>query len=693
MMSKSNRLIDVFQCSGKLVSQFVFKKNIRIVVVTLCVLLASLMAHAENSAVIIQDFESGKLFKTQTTGVSRVKHKNSDAVEGKYGALWDTSSQASISLFLSSHDWSASQSIQFSIHSEVSNSQRVRMSFFSQNLDTEGDDYYEYTFYVDWVGWKTFNLPFSSLPTAREPLGFQHIDKITLRAYEPAKGEKQKLIIDDLILTKDLVMPSVFGDNMIIQRNKPVNIYGESFPGQSVQMTFASTQTPVSLTGLMTVADSQGKWQFILPSTKEGGPYELKVKTVPLSSTDRGSERTISNIYFGDVFYISGQANVEMALTETQDGDAEVRRANYPQVRILTVERSHSDVPVESVSGIWNIITPATMKKMPALAYYFARDLHKQTKVPVGIIVAAYNSTPIYSWISQQGLSSDVGASLYKKAVKDFADIRAIRNAPADSALHNTVRAGELLNKAYRQPTAAYNGMVNPFVDFPISGVILYQGESDVRNSTYRFRELLPDLITDWRKHWNDPELPFFIVQLQNYKSRSSTPENSAWAEIREAQALAAEKLPRVLLVPIIDLGDANDVTPKEKAMVGRRVMVSAFKELYNYDGPDTGPTFTDVKIQGSKMVLSFDNIAGGLILNKVDTPAFAVADSSGHFYWADNVVFSGNTVVVSSSKVSSPKYVRYAWSDNPSTQLMNSIGLPAHPFRTDSFPSVYTKK
>ena len=104
MMSKSNRLIDVFQCSGKLVSQFVFKKNIRIVVVTLCVLLASLMAHAENSAVIIQDFESGKLFKTQTTGVSRVKHKNSDAVEGKYGALWDTSSQASISLFLSSHD-------------------------------------------------------------------------------------------------------------------------------------------------------------------------------------------------------------------------------------------------------------------------------------------------------------------------------------------------------------------------------------------------------------------------------------------------------------------------------------------------------------------------------------------------------------------------------------------------------------
>lgn len=646
------------------------------------------------SAVVIQEFESSKAFKTQLKGVKRVRHKNPNAAEGRYAALWDTASRGAITLFTPEHDWTSAESLQFSVHSEVANSERIRVVIFSQNLETEGDDYYEYNFVTNWVGWKTFNLPFSSLPASRQPLGFHHIDEISMRSYKPPKGKKQSLMIDDVILTKDLVMPNVFSDGMIMQRNHPVHIEGKSFPGQKIDIKLSSVGSQGNGLNLTSTADAQGYWNFFLPSYSGGGPYELTVKTYPLSSDERGSERTINNIYFGDVFFMSGSSNLESLLTNTSDADAEIRRANYPMIRILSVARESSDEESYSSTGVWSAVAPDAMKKVSALAYFFARDLHKQIKVPVGIIVAAHGSTSIQPWISKTGYSSKTTAPIYQKAVKDFAKIRTLREASPNEASQQTEKDYELLRRAYRLPTATFNGMVHPFVRFPIRGVVLYQGEYDARYSTTLYRELLPELIIDWRENWNIPDLPFFMVQPSSHNPQKGKPSKSAWAEIRDAQELAATSIPHVSVIPTIDLSDTSGNRMPDDSIVGRRLMVSVYKNIYGYDGLDSGPTFKKASIKNGKVVLSFDNIAGGLILKKADVPGFAIAGSNGRFYWADQLgVAEDNTVVISSSRVASPKYVRYAWSDNPSSQLMNSIGLPAHPFRTDKFPYAYSKK
>ena len=666
----------------------------KIVCSVLAMVFAIFYATTSYSAVVIQEFESSKAFKTQLTGLSRVKHKNPDAAEGKYAALWNTASQASITLFTPEHDWTSSESLQFSVHSEAANFGRVRVVIYSQNLESEGEDYYEYNFVTNWVGWKTFNLPFSSLPASRQPLGFHQIDKVTMRAYKPSKGKKQKLMIDDVILTKDLVMPNVFSDDMIIQRNQPVFVEGKSFPGQKVNVKLSSIESPEKDLTLSSTANTQGYWSFSFPAHSGGGPYELTVKTSPLSSRERGSERTINNIYFGDVFFMSGSSNLESRLGDTSDGNAEIRRANYPMIRILSVARGSSDEESYSSTGLWSPVTPEVMKKSSALAYYFARDLHKQIKVPIGIIIAAHGSTSIQPWISKSGYSSSTTAPIYQQAVKDFAKVQALRSASPSEASQQTEKDYQLLRRAYRLPTATFNGMVNPFVNFPISGVVLYQGEYDVRYSTTQYRELLPTLIGDWRKHWNMPDLPFFMVQLSNHNPQKGGPTKSAWAEIRDSQELAATEMPHVSVIPTIDLGNDMGNAAPDNAIVGRRLMVSVYKNVYGYDGLDSGPMFKKANIKNGKVVLSFDNIAGGLILNKAKVPGFAIAGANGRFYWADQMgVAEDNTVVVSSSRVKSPKFVRYAWSDNPSSQLMNSIGLPAHPFRTDSQPYAYSKK
>lgn len=666
----------------------------KIICSVLAMMFSIFYAATSYSAVVIQEFESSKAFKTQLKGVKRVKHKNPDAAEGKYAALWDTASQGSITLFTPEDDWTSAESLQFSVHSEVANLGRIRVVIYSQNLETDGDDYYEYNFVTNWTGWKTFNIPFSSMPVSRQPLGFSQIDKITMRSYKPLKGKKQNLMIDDVILTKDLVMPNVFSDDMIIQRNQPIYVEGKSLPGQKVDIKLSAVESSGDDLTLDSIANAQGYWSFSFPAHSGGGPYELTVRTYPLSSDERGSERTINNIYFGDVFFMSGSSNLESTLNDTSDGSAEIRRANYPMVRMLSVARGSSDEESYSSTGVWNAVSPDAMKRVSALAYYFARDLHKQIKVPVGIIISAHGSTSIQPWISKAGYSSKTTAPIYQQAVKDFAYIRSLRAASSSEASQQTEKDYALLRRAYRLPTATFNGMVNPFVHFPIRGVVLYQGEYDVRYSTTMYGELLPALIDDWRDNWNIPDLPFFIVQLASHRPQKEKPSKSAWAEIRDVQEQAAMNIPHVSVIPTIDLSDASGNGVPDSVVVGRRLMVNVYKDVYGYDGLDSGPTFKKADIKNDKIVLSFDHIAGGLILNKADVPTFAIAGSNGRFYWADQMgVAEDNTVVISSSRVKTPKYVRYAWSDNPSSQLMNSIGLPAHPFRTDDLPYDYSRK
>lgn len=237
------------------------------------------------------------------------------------------------------------------------------------------------------------------------------------------------------------------------------------------------------------------------------------------------------------------------------------------------------------------------------------------------------------------------------------------------------------------QPSSLYNSMIAPMLELPIKGVIWYQGESNAERA-YQYRTLFPALISNWRADFKQPNLPFLFVQLANFKNPSTQPTNDSWAELREAQAYAL-KLPYTAMSTAIDVGDANDIHPKDKKTVGNRLAAQALKMVYGKKIVADGPTFTTMKIEGKKIRLSFKNLGSGLMTKSGTPEEFAIAGADKKFYWAKAKI-ENNTIVVSSDKVAKPVAVRYAWANNPSkVNTYNKDGFPMNPFRTDTWKGV----
>jgi sialate O-acetylesterase len=242
-------------------------------------------------------------------------------------------------------------------------------------------------------------------------------------------------------------------------------------------------------------------------------------------------------------------------------------------------------------------------------------------------------------------------------------------------------------------PTLLYNGMINPLLPFAIKGVIWYQGESNARRA-YQYRDLFPAMITDWRKNWGQGDFPFLFVQLANFKKASEMPGDSDWAELREAQAMAL-KLPNTGMAVIIDIGEADNIHPKNKQDVGYRLAQNAKKIAYDQDIVYTGPLYKSMKIEGNKIRISFNNFGSGLkIKDRYGyLKGFTIAGDDKKFVWAKAYI-EGTDVIVSSDVVIKPVAVRYGWADNPDdVNLYNIEGFPASPFRTDAWPGVTVGK
>ncbi|MCK9206063.1 MAG: sialate O-acetylesterase [Salinivirgaceae bacterium] len=239
-------------------------------------------------------------------------------------------------------------------------------------------------------------------------------------------------------------------------------------------------------------------------------------------------------------------------------------------------------------------------------------------------------------------------------------------------------------------PALLFNAMINPIIPYGIKGFLWYQGEANDW-AAYNYRKLFPMMITDWRQRWNQGDLPFLYAQLANYKKRKDNPSDSEWAELREAQTLTLS-LPNTGMACIIDIGEADDIHPKNKQEVGRRLALIADKLVYKKDCTASGPTYKSFKTEGNHIRISFENTGKGLsTINEGEITGFAIAGNDRQFYWA-NAVIEGNEVVVYSDKVASPEAVRYAWADNPVCNLVNSEGLPAVPFRTDDWKGITQK-
>ena len=489
-------------------------------------------------------------------------------------------------------------------------------------------------------------------------------------------------------LFAEVKLASLFTDNMVLQRNKTINIWGTADKGEKIIVRFNSRIEN-------TVADGNGKWKVKMPSMEAGGPYDLVVEST--------NQIVLKNILVGEVWICSGQSNMEFSLKKSENGKEEIIKANYPQMRFFIVKLKVAETPQENCDGKWEICSPKTVPNFSAVAYYFGKNLFDSLNIPIGLIQTTWGGTSAEAWTSRETLESDeefktILTSWDKKMLRYSTDLEfyemnkvnllskwkidsvaAIKNGFAPPRKPNYPEGPGTRNT----PSGLYNGMVYPLAPFTFQGVIWYQGEANVSRA-FQYRKLFPAMINDWRRLWNQDDFPFYFVQLPNF-TRSPEPSKSGWPEIREAQLMTLS-VPNTGMVVTIDIGDAVDLHPKNKKDVGYRLSLIALDNVYDNDEIFfSGPIYDSFKISGSKIIVKFKHTANGLISkNSRELKGFVIAGSDDVYLPAKAIIIN-DEIIVWNERIDNPLNVRYAWADNPDANLYNSALLPASPFRTDS--------
>ncbi|MBN2584699.1 MAG: sialate O-acetylesterase [Planctomycetes bacterium] len=483
----------------------------------------------------------------------------------------------------------------------------------------------------------------------------------------------------------DVRLPTVFADDMVLQRDMPIHVWGWADPGEAVTVGLAGKTAEAK-------ADQHGAWDVTLPAAKAGGPVEITIK-------GRNSLK-LKNILVGDVWFCSGQSNMYWPVKNSANAQEEIAKADWPQIRLFEVAKDAAVKPRQDVYGLWRVCSPSTVGSFSAAAYYFARHLHKELKVPIGLIHSSWAASSAHPWTSAEGLAADPKVKTFAENVmkstatslEKFAQEFDSKWAEWDKAAAEARSQGKqpparpevsFKNEVRAVPSALYNGMVAPLTQMPIKGVIWYQGENDAHRGMF-YQAIFESLIRDWRKQWKQEKMPFLFVQLANYQARQAEPSESKWAELRAAQA-AATRLPATGMACIIDIGEAENIHPSNKQDVGLRLALAALRVAYDKDVVYSGPVLHQWQAKGNSAAMRFDHIGGGLMVRGEKLKGFAVAGPDKKFFWAEATV-KRDQVIVTSDKVSDIKAVRYAWADNPECNLYNKEGLPAVPFKTDDW-------
>lgn len=486
----------------------------------------------------------------------------------------------------------------------------------------------------------------------------------------------------------DVKLPAIFSDHMVLQQGVELPVWGSAAAGEKVSVTFADKTVSAQ-------ADADGKWALKFPP--------LMPSTQPATFVVRGNNTiTVGDVLVGQVWFSSGQSNMAMEVKAADNADAQIAAANFPAVRWFMIEAVNSEKPLSDTNGKWITCSPATAGDFSATAYFFARDLHNLIKEPVGMVHAAWGGSLVEWWMSAGALAATPEAKpildSWTKVMADWPQ----RKIKYEKQLEDWQKAAEILKKSGSkepkkpdpgpwhpgslfQPSNLYNGMVAPVIPYAIRGVIWYQGESN-SDKPYQYRALMPAMIRDWRSAWAEGDFPFLIVQLPNFMAAKTEPGESNWALLREAQAMTAATVPATSIVTTIDIGQADNIHPKNKLEVGRRLALAALARVYKQDVEWSGPVFRSMEIDGNAIHVSFTH-AAGLKAKEGAIAGFAIAGEDRHFVWADARI-DKDTVILSSPGVAKPIAVRYAWADNPDCNLVNGAGLPATPFRTDDWRS-----
>ncbi|ERM81000.1 hypothetical protein P872_11985 [Rhodonellum psychrophilum GCM71 = DSM 17998] len=610
---------------------------------------------------------------------------------------------------------------------------------------------------------------------------------------------------DDEPLT-EVFLPKIFGDQMVLQREQPIRIWGEGIPGKKVLVKFKGQEKETKI-------DKVGKWLVELDPLPAGGPYELEV-----------NGKKFYDLQVGEVWLAGGQSNMEWVLSAGVEGlSQEIADSDYPLIRFFKIPHDYDAKHKFDVrGGEWKTADANNILKFSAIAWFFAKQNHLEKGIPIGIIESNWGGTPAEGWLAAEKLTElpayqekakDVisRADYWKQEVIDNklrelkrnelvaapenGEIQGVANLAYNDSAWSTVKLpqdnpfrdiawfrkkftvnqtenvklnlGDIQQMAYvylngmrlfykdwgdqvnemiipagmlkkgenlmairiintwdnspvlgkekqfylktegktislegdwkynnrveeaipiveshhYQPGFMYNAMLAPILNYPIKGVIWYQGESNADQHEH-YQELFSALITQWRQAWGIGDFPFLFVQLANWQERKEVQPESNWAFLREAQTNTLA-LPNTGMAVTIDVGNAEDIHPRNKKDVGHRLWLAAKKVAYGEELLFSGPKLKNADFGTDKVRLEFEYCGEGLKLRSGDAVlGFILAGEDGVFYPAKGKLIAPNQVEVSHASVKSPLEIRYAWADNPEVNLYNSGDLPAIPFR-----------
>ena len=510
------------------------------------------------------------------------------------------------------------------------------------------------------------------------------------------------LLVFTLSVQAKVTLHKVFSSNMVLQREVAIPIFGNGDPTDKVVVTFNG------ITEVAKIVD--GKWKVLFPKMKAGGPFTIRIE-----GTD---SIQLNNVMIGDVWVCGGQSNMEFEFKRSSQYANDILSVPNANLRLFIVDHTISSKPKTAVASKsqWQVADSNTTKFFSAVAYYFGTRINKEENVPIGLLQSCWGGSAAELWTEENALKRGGKLSfifeIYDWCKTNYPNkkIDDEKKIAAWNELHKNDNPkpylpwnlqepkrydGSGLENDLARPSCLYNGMISPISQFPVKGVIWYQGEANAMDfkMALLYKTLFPTMINSWRSAWKN-EFPFYFVQLAGHHNAVYVPSDHPWAYLRESQTQTLS-MKNTGMASATDVGKEFDIHPTDKKTVGERLALQALNKTYHKAVVCDGPMYKSMKIEGNKAIISFNNIGSGLEVKSVllDThqmsadnlKGFEICGEDGVFVWADAKI-EDNKVEVSTPKVTMPVAVRYAWAVFPLCNLYNKEGLPAVPFRTDNF-------
>jgi sialate O-acetylesterase len=511
-----------------------------------------------------------------------------------------------------------------------------------------------------------------------------------------------------LPLSAAVQVNALFSDHAVLQRGKPIPVWGLAAPGEKIKAEFGG-QTQSTTTA------PDGKWSVTFSPLEASS--ESRVLTI--QGDQSPAPLLVQDVLVGEVWFCGGQSNMEWALNKSTGGPEAIAASSNPLLRLCTVHHNsqmepqddwkpsqHVLMPGQKPSPNdsepkWVLSAPNSTPFFSAVGYWFGSKLQKELGVPVGLINGAYGGTPLQAWMPLESLKNgpwpqdnttniEQAKALYDQRLAKSMPLMEKYAAEKAEALKNKLPAPTMpagWPGDFRGPSVLWNGMIHPLLKLAIRGVAWYQGENNAYvgwGKTYA--QCLPVFLAEWRSAFGQPDLPFLIFQIApNRKPQVDPNEPSGVAEIQEGQFKTVRTTPNTALVITMDQGEP-DVHYKNKEPIGERAMKAALDLVYGKPTEYSGPLYQSMEVKDHQVILHFDHLGGGLQAQGDSLTGFVIAGADKKFVFAEARI-EGETIVVSSPQVPQPLAVRYGWADLPKVNLFNKAGHPASPFRTDDWP------